>query len=100
MQDESMKDLLPEGVSHISVVVGNNCNQSYTFDIDGTQANFIGSGDHHEAEYDHMKVHVDLDVHTHPLSASTPGHCAYWMVSSNHARNGLKEDSRGLHEVL
>ena len=76
-----MKDLLPEGVSNIHVVVQNNCNQSYTFDIDGPRANFVGTGDFHEAEYDYMKVRVDLNMHTHPLSPQTPGHCFYWMVS-------------------
>lgn len=86
-QDASMKDLLPEGVSNIYVVVENNCNQSYTFDIDGPRANFVGTGDFHETAYDHMQVHVDLNIHTHPESANVPGHCFYWMVSCSFSKS-------------
>ena len=75
-----MQKLLPEGVSDIVAVVENNCNQSFTFSIDGPRANFVGSGDRHESEYDNMKVFVDLNLITDPKVAETPGHCYYWMV--------------------
>lgn len=77
--DHAMKNLLPEGVSHITAVIQNNCNQSYTFDIDGPGANFVGTGDLHETAYDRYKVTADLNVHKHPLSAQTPGHCFFWL---------------------
>ena len=81
-----MKNLLPEGVAHIVAVVENSCNQSFTFEIDGPRANFLGSGDRHETGYDHMKVYADLDILSHRLAAETPGHCSYWMVRICHFR--------------
>jgi len=41
--DASMKDLLPEGVSNIITVVENNCNQSFTFEIDGPKVSVLTS---------------------------------------------------------
>ena len=49
--------------------------------IEGPEAFFLGSGDHHEAKYDDMVVLVDLFSSSHPDLAATPGHCMYQLVS-------------------
>lgn len=77
--DRAMQDLLPEGVSDIIAVVENNCNQSFTFTIDGPKANFIGTGDHHDPKWNYMQVNVDLNAIKDPRAAEVPGHCVYWM---------------------
>ena len=79
--DASMLNLLPETVHGIDCVVYNDCGQNFTYKVSGPDAYFQGHGDHHDPKYDYMKVTIDLDLHTHPDFANTPGHCRYYMVS-------------------
>ena len=43
--DASMRNLLPNNVKGIFCVVHNNCNQSYSYEIDGKEAFYKGAGD-------------------------------------------------------
>ena len=81
--DVALLDLLPEGVEGILAVIQNTCNQSYTYEIRGPDAMFLGPEDLHEGQYDEMKVIVNLALHQHPDFATTEGHCQYSMVSRN-----------------
>lgn len=47
--------------------------------ISTQDALYLGEGDFHRPEYDDMAVFVDLNLQTHPLARSTPGHCMYSM---------------------
>ena len=78
--DVALLDLLPEGVEGILAVVQNTCNQSYTYEIRGPNAMFLGPEDLHEDKYDDMNVVVNLALHQHPDFATTEGHCQYSMV--------------------
>ena len=53
-----IRNILPEGSSGIHVVIGNDCNQSFTYEIDGPRVIFLGNGDRHEVEYDSMMVRL------------------------------------------
>jgi len=77
--DASMQDLLPDNVNGILCVVRNNCNQSFTYEVRGHDAFYLGDGDHHDSEFSHLEVELDLALHTHPNFTSTPGHCMYTM---------------------
>eukprot|EP00977_Amphora_coffeiformis_P013348 scaffold3471_cov175-Amphora_coffeaeformis.AAC.22 len=78
--DRALIDLLPENVGGIIVVIRNNCNQSYTYEINGKDAIYLSEGDLHDPEYDFYKRVVSLAPHTHPDFESTLGHCQYSMV--------------------
>ena len=78
--DASMRNLLPDNVKGIHCVVQNSCNQSYSYEVNGKDAIYLGDGDRHNPKYDRMGVEVDLSLHTHPEFATTPGHCQYRMV--------------------
>jgi hypothetical protein len=78
--DFALRNLLPEGVDGIIVETENNCNQSFTYQITGPDAFFIGNGGLHETKYENMKVVRSLSVHTHPNFTTTSGHCYYSMV--------------------
>jgi len=81
--DASMQDLLPEGVEGIMAVLKNDCNQSFTYEVNGDQAFFRGVGDLHESAYNDMKREINLAIHSHPqLFDQSKGHCRYRMVSS------------------
>ncbi|CAB9511106.1 Receptor-type guanylate cyclase gcy [Seminavis robusta] len=77
--DASMRNLLPSNVRGILCVVENTCDQVFTYEINGKDAIYLGSGDMHNPKYDHLEVMVDLSMHTHPNFTTTPGHCQYSM---------------------
>ncbi|CAB9501451.1 Receptor-type guanylate cyclase gcy [Seminavis robusta] len=77
--DEALLDLLPDNVKGIHSVLRNDCNQSYTYNIQGGDAIFMGDGDFHEAEFDQYEVIVPLNLHTHADFPTTEGHCQYSM---------------------
>lgn len=79
--DEALLRLLPENVVGIHAIIKNTCNQSFTYEIRGHDAFFIGEGDLHEDIFDDMEVAVNLALHTHPKFTEAPGHCQYSMVS-------------------
>jgi class 3 adenylate cyclase len=41
---------------NVFVVVENNCGQSFSFDIKGADAIYLGEGDHHDASFDRYKM--------------------------------------------
>eukprot|EP00934_Nitzschia_sp_Nitz4_P005403 Nitzschia sp. Nitz4//scaffold296_size27349//382//4345//NITZ4_008196-RA/size27349-snap-gene-0.39-mRNA-1//1//CDS//3329546261//5393//frame0 len=75
--DVSLRDLLPEDVKGVIAVLSNNCNQTYTFEISGSDAFFLGYEDLHESKYDWMMHYSELSLLSHPLSDETHGHCEY-----------------------
>jgi class 3 adenylate cyclase len=79
--DYALRNLLPLGVDGIIVELLNNCNQSFTYEIEGPEAYFIGGGTLHEPKYNRMKAVRSLSFETQPDFKTTPGHCYYYMVS-------------------
>lgn len=73
---------MPSSVEGIYAVVRNTCNQSFTYELVGEEAYFLGNGALHEPEYAYLNRSVDLmGIHTHDDYATTPGHCLYELVS-------------------
>ena len=79
--DAALRDLLPQDVEGIFVVGKNNCGQSFTYEIVGRDAYFLGDSDLHESAFDGRGLFVSLDFHDHPKFFDMPGHCAYSLVS-------------------
>lgn len=75
-----MRDLLPINVAGITVVVANNCDQSYSYRIDGKDAFFTGVGDLHEREYSDMLYEENLSLLTTVNASNVFGHCVYKLV--------------------
>jgi hypothetical protein len=80
--DFALRNLLPLGVDGIIVELKNNCNQSFTYEIEGPDAYFVGDGELHEPKYNKMEAVRSLSFASHPNFSTTPGHCYYYMVSS------------------
>jgi hypothetical protein len=79
--DFSLRNLLPTSVEGVIAVISNNCNQTYTFEISGIDAFFLGEGDLHEPKYDSYRVVRELSVLNDPVGArAVQGHCEYTMV--------------------
>ena len=55
---------LPPDVFGLIVVVSNTCGQSFTFDITGTTANYLGPEDIHEEEYEYYQETYGLEGHS------------------------------------
>jgi hypothetical protein len=79
--DRALTALLPNDVQGILVVGRNDCNQSFTYDMQGASAVFLGMGDLHDPKYDGMEVVVDVAIHANPQYMTTPNHCKYELVS-------------------
>ncbi|CAB9510944.1 Receptor-type guanylate cyclase gcy [Seminavis robusta] len=49
-----IRDILPPNSKGIIIVFKNTYDQVFSYRIDGAETTFLGSGDHHEAKYNHM----------------------------------------------
>jgi hypothetical protein len=54
--------LLPEGTETIYAVVRNDCNQNFTYAIEGPDAIFLGEENLHESGYDYMRKTVLIEA--------------------------------------
>ncbi|CAJ1936918.1 unnamed protein product, partial [Cylindrotheca closterium] len=77
--DFSLRTLLPAGVVGIQAVIKNSCNQSFTYEISGSDAYYVGEGDLHDEEFNYYERVVRLSRNSHPYTESTEGHCLYSM---------------------
>jgi hypothetical protein len=75
--DEALLNILPDGITGIRAIVKNDCNQAFTYTIDGRDAIFEGEGDLSDSQFSDMEVTVDLALHTHPNFTATDGHCQF-----------------------
>jgi hypothetical protein len=48
---DMIRDILPPGSNGITVVIGNECGQQFTYRLHGPSAEYLGDGDHHETKY-------------------------------------------------
>lgn len=78
--DFSMLNLLPANVKGMYCIVQNTCNQTVTYRVDGADATYLGEGEIHNHDYDHMAFFVDLSTQENPDASITPGHCQYSMT--------------------
>ncbi|CAB9519281.1 Guanylate cyclase (Partial), partial [Seminavis robusta] len=77
--DVALLNLLPEGVQGIHCIISKNMNQTFTYEIIGNDAIYLGEGDMHEEQYTDMGVFVDLALHTNPEYRTTPRNTLYRM---------------------
>ena len=49
-----LEHILPNGEDGLYVVFKNTCNQTFTYEINGHGANWVGAGDLHDPLYDYM----------------------------------------------
>lgn len=56
-------DILPDTAKGVICVMKNSLNQSFTYQLDGPEATFLGPGDRHNPKYDHMVVSEDVMEH-------------------------------------
>eukprot|EP00934_Nitzschia_sp_Nitz4_P006926 Nitzschia sp. Nitz4//scaffold53_size117307//115309//117659//NITZ4_003787-RA/size117307-augustus-gene-0.95-mRNA-1//1//CDS//3329554256//6916//frame0 len=81
--------ILPQGTKGIVMVTHNTCNQSFTYEINGPEAVFLGHGDHHDPAYDHLAVEATisdlveeigfLSVYSGLLISTEQGECDYYF---------------------
>jgi hypothetical protein len=49
------------GAQGIVVILENDCGQQYTYQVDGSSAQFVGFGDLHDTEYDYLGTVTKID---------------------------------------
>ena len=62
------------------IVIQNACNQSFTCELDGREAVYLGNNDYHEDEYNDFVVEVDMNAFENPEAYTAAGHCFFTMV--------------------
>ena len=76
--DAYLVDLLPDGVRGIHVIVENTCNSTFTYELDGNSAIYLGEGDFHDRNYDHLERRIDFNENYRRADTpTTPGHCVF-----------------------
>jgi hypothetical protein len=79
--DRYLVKLVPESISGIMVVLENTCNQSYTFMLNGTKAEYMGTGDFLNLTYQESQYNVSLGFLDRSYGAANDwtdeGHCIY-----------------------
>ena len=91
--DVALLDLLPDNVEGIHCVITNNMNQTFTYEINGHDAIFLGPSDFHEPKYDDFEVLVNLTPGTHPNFTTTRGNTVYEMASRSSGQYLVNEVS-------
>ena len=79
--DFYLSDLLPDGVRGIHAVFSNNCNNTFSYELTGSRAIYLGVGDSHDPRYADRAIPIPFSSYHNPeLAASIPGHCIYTMT--------------------
>jgi Adenylate and Guanylate cyclase catalytic domain len=55
-----LSDMLPSTQYGLVVVISNACGQTFTYQVDGDKATYLGKGDLHVEEYDNMAISCNL----------------------------------------
>jgi hypothetical protein len=55
-----LKDILPHGQRGLVVVLANECNQSFTYQVNGEEPTYLGPGDLHDPAYDLTEIKYSL----------------------------------------
>lgn len=77
--DASMKNLMPKNIP-LTAILKNTCNQSYTFDIEGSEAYFVADGDKHDPAYSSFRKTADLSNIPETNRETVDGDCRYSLV--------------------
>ena len=75
------------GQSILTVVVRNSCGELRTYNIDGATGSYIGKGDFHERDFDHLEIIYDFDkvqksydtLDVVATTAQLGGSCKYFL---------------------
>ena len=68
---------MPPGTTGIIVVLENSCNQTYTYEVDGTEASFLGHGDLHDTHYDYLEAVTEFPAANVSARALPGANCQY-----------------------
>ena len=66
-----IKDILPPGNDGLVVVFENPCNPTFSYQINGPSAKYLGRGDHHDSHYDEYRITSNFfDLHSFAVGSS------------------------------
>ena len=78
--DTMLQHILPPGVDGIDVVLRNTAGQAFTYRLEGPKALYVGPGDWHDGEYDHLEQVVSfVNDEDHNDNDGTYDKMEYWM---------------------
>jgi len=75
--DTYFSNLLVEGVNGVIVVLHDTCGYTFTYQINGPEAVYLGEGDLHEHKYDHLEIDVEFAPFLKHNFSDVHEHCEY-----------------------
>ena len=69
-------DVLPSKVRGMLVVLDNDCDQSYTYRVDGSDAAYVGAGDLHDNKYSFLEQRERIAINRNGVQLN-PLYCPY-----------------------
>ena len=66
------QNVVPSSAKGITVVVKNECNQVFSFSVNGPNVTYLGKGDHHSKIFDNMHQSVSFDTSNNGNGNSLP----------------------------
>ncbi|KAL7564170.1 hypothetical protein ACA910_021144 [Epithemia clementina (nom. ined.)] len=83
--DAYFANLIPTNINGMVVVVSNGCGDDFSYRLDGPQAVFLGMGDLHDSQYNHLEISTEfapfLYANLTATHASDHIHCDYKINS-------------------
>jgi hypothetical protein len=75
-----LTNLLSPGSDGIVIVFENECNPTFSFQVNGPDVDYLGRGDFHDSKYNSMEIGVCIDLNQLPLSHNV----AYFRILTIH----------------
>jgi hypothetical protein len=107
---ELIKDILPQGSDGIIIVIGNKCNQTFSYQIMGPEAKYLGPGDMHDPDYDSYEEYSNflelgalaIRDRTYTGITFSEDFCPYWIKAypSEMMRDRLTSTNPGLFTAV
>lgn len=79
---EMLKGILPSGNGAISVIIANECNESFSYKLDDDDVSFLGFGSIYDEKYRYLEENYTffgVDELSSPNGLPISGNCTYWM---------------------
>jgi hypothetical protein len=68
------RNILPEGTREMLLIIRSTCGPSLTYQVQGPHVRYVGAGDLHDPDFEHLEVVGSFDG-DHEASASAGGDC-------------------------
>jgi hypothetical protein len=77
---DALTYIAPPGLGTMTVVLANECNETFSYRLESKEAFFLGFGEIYDKKYRYLEENFTISLHDEPLSNSSSlqeGNCSY-----------------------